>query len=160
MTAAAPMQVVTFGLGEEVFAVSVKMVREILDYSPAFRVPNGPDWMLGLTDVRGTGVPMIDLRVRLGLGPVESTLATRVLIVDVPLPDRTLSLGLVVDRVIAVATFERDRLESAPDIGTRWRSEYIEGVVREADGFVVIINVARVFASEDHDDIAAIAHAA
>lgn len=160
MSGAAPVQVVTFGLGDEVFAVSVTMVREILDYAPAFRVPGGPAWMLGLTDVRGQGVPMVDLRTRLGLSPVEPTLATRVLIVDVALPDRTLSLGLVVDRVIAVATFERSRLEAAPDVGMRWRSDYIDGVVREPDGFVVIVNVAEVFSSDDAAGIAAFAHAA
>ncbi|MEH3038697.1 MAG: chemotaxis protein CheW [Sphingomonas paucimobilis] len=159
MTDKTPMQVVTFGMGEEVFAVPVTMVREILDYRPAFRVPGGPAWMLGITDVRGQGVPMIDLRMRLGLSPVEPTLATRVLIVDVVLADRMLSLGLVVDRVIAVATFERDRLESAPDIGLRWRSDYIAGVVREADGFVVIIDAAEVFSNDD-GDIATIAAAA
>jgi purine-binding chemotaxis protein CheW len=149
MTDKTPMQVVTFGLGEEVFAVPVTMVREILDYRPAFRVPNGPAWMLGITDVRGQGVPMIDLRMRLGLSAVEPTLVTRVLIVDVMLADRMLSLGLVVDRVIAVATFERERLEAAPDIGLRWRSDYIAGVVREADGFVVIIDAAQVFSNDD-----------
>lgn len=105
--------------------------------------------MLGITDVRGQGVPMIDLRMRLGLSAVEPTLATRVLIVDVILADRMLSLGLVVDRVIAVATFERERLEAAPDIGLRWRSDYIAGVVREADGFVVIIDAAQVFSNDD-----------
>lgn len=160
MTGAAAVQVVTFGLGDEVFAVPVTMVREILDHTPAFRVPGGPAWMLGLTDVRGQGVPMIDLRTRLGLSPVDPTLATRVLIVDVALPDRTLPLGLVVDRVIAVATFERDRLEAAPDVGMRWRSDYIEGVVREADGFVVIIDVAHVFATDEAADIATLAQAA
>lgn len=160
MSGAAPVQVVTFGLGDEVFAVSVTMVREILDYAPAFRVPGGPAWMLGLTDVRGQGVPMVDLRTRLGLSPVEPTLATRVLIVDVTLPDRTLSLGLVVDRVIAVATFERSRLEAAPDVGMRWRSDYIDGVVREPDGFVVIVNVAEVFSSDDAAGIVAFAQAA
>ncbi|WP_294322329.1 chemotaxis protein CheW [uncultured Sphingomonas sp.] len=155
----APIQVVTFGMGEEVFAVPVTMVREILDYRPAFRVPGGPAWMLGITDVRGQGVPMIHLRTRLGLRAVEPTLATRVLIVDVVLADRMLSLGLVVDRVIAVATFERDRLESAPDIGLRWRSDYIAGVVREPDGFVVVIDAAEIFSNDDAA-IATIAQAA
>lgn len=159
MTGNAPLQVVTFGMGDEVFAVPVTMVREILDYRPAFRVPNGPAWMLGITDVRGQGVPMIDLRTRLGLSPVEPTLATRVLIVDVTLADRMLSLGLVVDRVIAVANFERDRLESAPDIGLRWRSDYIAGVVREPDGFVVVIDTAEIFSNDD-PAIAVIADAA
>ena len=160
MNGAGPVQVVTFGLGDEVFAVSVTMVREILDYTPAFRVPGGPAWMLGLTDVRGQGVPMVDLRTRLGLSPVEPTLSTRVLIVDVALPDRTLALGLVVDRVIAVATFERDRLEAAPDVGMRWRSDYIDGVVREPDGFVVIVNVAEVFSNDDAAGITGLAQAA
>ncbi len=159
MTDKAPIQVVTFGLGEEMFAVPVTLVREILDYRPAFRVPGGPAWMLGITDVRGQGVPMVDLRMRLSLTPVEPTLATRVLIVDVVLADRMLSLGLVVDRVIAVASFERDRLESAPDIGLRWRSEYIAGVVREPDGFVVVIDAAEVFSNDD-EAITTIAHAA
>lgn len=155
----APIQVVTFGMGDEVFAVPVTMVREILDYRPAFRVPNGPAWMLGITDVRGQGVPMVDLRMRLGLAPVEPTLSTRVLIVDVMLADRMLSLGLVVDRVIAVATFERDRLEAAPDIGLRWRSDYIAGVVREPDGFIVVIDAAEIFSNDD-SAIATIAAAA
>ncbi|MFD1035071.1 chemotaxis protein CheW [Sphingomonas hankookensis] len=149
MTSDAMVQVVTFGLGEEMFAVPVTMVREILDYRPAFRVPGGPAWMLGITDVRGQGVPMIDLRLRLGLAAVDATLATRVLIVDLTLADRTLSLALVVDRVIAVASFGHDRLESAPDIGMRWRSNYIAGVVREPDGFVVVIDVAEIFAGDD-----------
>ena len=150
MSEGASLQAVTFGLGDEVFAVSVMLVREILDYAPAFRVPNGPDWLLGLTDVRGQGVPTIDLRSRLGLPSAEPTLATRVLIVDVPLADRIVSLGLVVDRVLAVATFSSDRVEPAPDIGMRWRSDYIHGVIREPSGFVVLIDVAEIFS---HDDI-------
>ncbi len=151
MSEGASVQAVTFGLGDEVFAVSVTLVREILDYAPAFRVPNGPGWLLGLTDVRGQGVPTVDLRARLGLASAEPTLSTRVLIVDVPLADRTVSLGLVVDRVLAVTTFAAERLEPAPDIGMRWRSDYIEGVVREPDGFVVVINVAEIFSREDID---------
>ena len=151
MSEHATVQAVTFGLGDEVFAVSVTLVREILDYAPAFRVPNGPGWLLGLTDVRGQGVPTVDLRVRLGLTPAEPTLSTRVLIVDVPLADRTVSLGLVVDRVLAVTTFAAERLESAPDIGMRWRSDYIEGVVREPEGFVGGINVAEIFSRDDID---------
>ena len=147
----ASVQAVTFGLGDEVFAVSVTLVREILDYAPAFRVPNGPGWLLGLTDVRGQGVPTVDLRARLGLAAAEPTLSTRVLIVDVPLADRTVSLGLVVDRVLAVTTFAGSRLEPAPDIGMRWRSDYIEGVVREPEGFVVVINVAEIFSRDDID---------
>jgi purine-binding chemotaxis protein CheW len=149
MSASGHVQAVTFGLGDEVFALSVMLVREILDHHPPFRVPNGPGWLLGLTDVRGQGVPVVDLRVRLGLPPAQPTHATRVLIVDIPFADRRVSLGLVVDRVLAVATFARDAIEAAPDLGLRWRSDYIEGVVRDAQGFVILIDVANIFSADE-----------
>lgn len=146
---AAEAQFVTFSLGEEVFAVPVEVVREILDHEEAFRIPNGPDYLLGLRDVRGSGVPVIDLRLRLGLTRTVPTPHTRVLVLDVPVEGRTLSLGMVADRVYEVTPFRRDRIESAPDIGIRWRSDYIAGVVRRENGFVVIIDLARLLSREE-----------
>lgn len=143
------IQVVTFGLGAEVFAVPVALVREILDYRETFRIPNGPDYLLGLTDMRGQGVTTIDFRMRLGLAPFEPTPSTRILVVDVPLPDRVLMLGLVVDRVLEVCSFRTDDVEAAPDIGIRWPSDYIGGVIKRADGFVVLVEMARIFATDE-----------
>ncbi len=145
MTEAGEIQAVTFGLGAETFAVPVTLVREILDYRDTFHIPNGPDYLLGLTDMRGQGVPTIDFRQRLGLSKVELTPATRILVVDVPLADRMLVLGLVVDRVLEVATFRADQMEAAPDIGAQWPSDYIGGVIRRAEGFVVLVDMARIF---------------
>ncbi|MEG3156102.1 chemotaxis protein CheW, partial [Sphingomonas sp. RB1R13] len=126
MSGAQDIQVVVFGLGEEEFALPVTSVREILDHRNAYRVPHAPDWFLGLTDVRGDSVPMVDLRVRLGLSPVEPTLTTRVLVVDVAgVGAKPLSLGMVVDRVLDVATFPAGSVEGAPDLGGRWRSDQI-----------------------------------
>ncbi len=142
-------QYVTLGLGREVFAVPVSMVREILDYRDPFAIPEGPPWMLGLIDVRGRGVPMIDLRTKLGLTRATPTLVTRILVLDVPIEGRTLSLGLVADRVLEVASFADDEIEGAPDVGVTWRSDYIAGVVHRTGGFVVIIDVARLLASND-----------
>lgn len=142
-------QFVTFSLGDEIFAVPVEVVREILDHEEAFKIPNGPDYLLGLRDVRGQGVPTIDLRLKLGLSRTVPTPHTRVLVLDVPLADRLLTLGLVADRVFEVTPFRRDKIESAPDIGVHWNSEYIDGVVRRENGFVVIINLARLLSKED-----------
>lgn len=149
MSTSQEIQVVEFGIGEEVFAVPVGLVREILDYKAPFQVPGGPGYFLGLTDVRGQGVPTVDLRVRLGLPLVEPTLATRILILDIPLSDRTLSLGMVIDRVLSVASIETARIEQAPDIGVRWNSDYITGVVRNEGGFIVVIDIAKVFTADD-----------
>ena len=142
-------QYVTFALGEEVFAVEVEIVREILDYEEAFKIPNGPDYLLGLRDVRGFGVPTIDLRLKLGLSRTVPTPHTRVLVLDIPLSDRLLTLGMVADRVFEVVPFRRDQIEKAPDIGTRWRSDYIRGVVRRDTGFVVIIDLASLLSASD-----------
>ncbi|SIR36727.1 purine-binding chemotaxis protein CheW [Rhizobium sp. RU35A] len=138
-------QFVTFSLGEEIFAVPVEVVREILDHEEAFKIPHGPDYLLGLRDVRGQGVPVIDLRLRLGLSRTTKTPHTRILVLDVPVEQRMLALGLVADRVYEVVPFQPSQIEPAPDIGIRWKSDYIAGVVRRDGGFVVIIDLARLF---------------
>ena len=149
MSRAADGQYVTLSLGAEVFAVPVAYVREILDFAPPFGIPEGPGYMLGLTDVRGRGTPTLDLRRKLGLPGIDPTLTTRILVVDVPVDGRTLSLGLVADRVIEVAAFSESQIEAAPDIGVPWRSDYIQGVVRRDSGFVVIFDLARLLTGQD-----------
>ncbi len=142
-------QYVTFSLGDEVFAVPVGVVREILDHEEAFKIPNGPDYLMGLRDVRGQGVPIMDLRLKLGLSKTVPTPHTRVLVMDIPLDDRLLSLGMVADRVYEVTPFRRDQVEQAPDIGSHWRSDYIAGVVRREQGFVVLVDLARLLTEKD-----------
>ncbi|MFB9948848.1 chemotaxis protein CheW [Rhizobium puerariae] len=138
-------QFVTFALGDEVFAVPVEVVREILDHEEPFKIPHGPEYLLGLRDVRGQGVPVIDLRLRLGMSRTVKTPHTRILVLDVPVVDRMLALGLVADRVFEVVPFRDGQIETAPDIGVRWRSDYIAGVVRRDSGFVVIVDLAKLF---------------
>lgn len=142
-------QYVTFALGREIFAVPVGVVREILDHEELFKIPNGPDYLMGLRDVRGQGVPTIDLRLKLGLSQTEPTPNTRVLVLDIPFEGRLLTLGLVADRVFEVTPFREDQIEGAPEIGIRWNSDYIAGVVRRDNGFVVIIDLTRLLSSND-----------
>lgn len=154
------IQVVTFGLGAETFAIPVALVREILDYRETFRIPNGPDYLLGLIDMRGEGVATVDFRLRLDMPPMAPTPSTRILVVDVPIADRVLVLGLVVDRVLEVSTFGNDQIGGAPDIGVRWPSDYIAGVVKRTEGFVVLVDVARIFSAKDAERLHPIAAAA
>lgn len=152
-TGSAENQFVTLCLGTEVFAVPVAMVREILDYREAFRIPDGPKFLLGLIDVRGRGTPVIDLRCKLGMEPQAPTPSTRIMVVDVPLADRTLALGLVADRVLEVITIVDDAIEPPPDVGVAWRSNYIDGVVRREDGFVVLFNLPKLLTSAEAEAI-------
>ena len=150
MSAAADeAQYVTLGLGAEVFAVPVEYVREILDYRPPFAIPEGPAYLLGLTDVRGRGTATIDLRAKLGLPSIPVGPSTRILVLDVPAEGRTLSLGLVADRVIEVISIAAGQVEPAPDIGVPWRSDYIRGVIRRDEGFVVLFELSRLLTSQE-----------
>jgi purine-binding chemotaxis protein CheW len=140
---------VTLALGQEVFAVPVTYVREILDYHAPFKIPEGPDYLLGLIDVRGRGTPVLDLRARLGLPPMMPDGATRILVLDVPVGGRPLGLGLVADRVIEVASFAETDIEGAPEIGVSWKSDYIAGVVRRGNGFVVLFDLPKLLTSTE-----------
>lgn len=148
-TDASAVQALTFGIGQEVFAVPVPMVREVIDYCPPFRIPNGPDHFIGLIEVRGQGIPVIDLRIRFGLPPAPPTPMTRILILEVPQDGGGLNIGLLIDKALTVSVFSRSAIEKSPEIGVRWRSDYIEGVVRDENGFVVLIDIARVLTTDD-----------
>ena len=142
-------QFVTLGIDREVFAVPVETVVEILDMREMFRVPDAPAHLAGLIDVRGRSVPVIDLRLKLGLPAVAVTETTRIMVLEVPVAGRKLVLGLIADRVFEVAPLDEGRIEPPPDIGTRWRSDYIRGVGRRGDSFVVVFDLSRLFMSNE-----------
>ena len=142
-------QFVTLGIDQEVFAVPVEAVVEILDMRPMFRVPDAPPYLRGLIDVRGRSVPVIDLRVKLGLPAAAATETTRILVLEIMLAGRTLALGLIADRVFEVMALDVRGVEAPPDIGVRWRSDYISGVGRRNGGFVIIFDLPHLFSSTD-----------
>src|SRR5215813_9059823 len=98
----APAMVVTLALGKEVCALEVAMVREILDSGPITRLPEAPPFLAGVIDVRGETVPVIDLRVKLGLTAAPVTPETRIVVVELGRRDRGLAVGLQVERVFEV----------------------------------------------------------
>lgn len=142
-------QFVTLGIDREVFAVPVERVVEILDMRPVFRIPDAPSYLAGLVDVRGRGVPAIDLRIKLGLPSVPPTENTRILVLEVHLAGRQVVLGLIADRVFEVAALGERQIEPPPDIGARWRSQYIRGVSRVGDSFVIIFDLAELFSTDE-----------
>jgi purine-binding chemotaxis protein CheW len=144
---------VTLALGEEVLAIEVEIVREILDSIPITRLPIAPPYLSGVIDVRGATVPVIDLRVKLGLPPAPATQDTRILIVNLTHEGRDLVIGLHVERVFEVAEFETEALQTVPDIGERWESEYIRAIGRLREQFVIIVDPLKLFTSHQIDSI-------
>lgn len=149
--AAADMRghLLTFRLGEELFAVEVTHVREILDLTPITRVPGAPEHMLGVVNVRGKAVPVVDLRRKFGLPPGRETVQTRIVIIELSIDGESCVVGGQADSVHDVIELEAGAVGPAPSLATRWRSGVVRGLVRRAEEFVIVLDVAEVFTAED-----------
>lgn len=147
--AATDGQYVTLGVDREIFAVEVEKVREILDLQPLSRVPNAPAFLVGMIDVRGLGVPVIDLRVKLGLPAAPPTPSARIVVMEVDVAGRPTPMGLMADRVFEVAPLAATSMEPPPEIGVRWRSDYIQAIARRNGAFVIIFNLSHLFAADE-----------
>jgi purine-binding chemotaxis protein CheW len=145
----ATAQFVTLGVDREVFAVGVEAVREILDAGAIVRLPDAPAFLLGLIDVRGQAVPVLDLRVKLGLAAAPVTAHTRIIVLEVEIFDRRMVLGLMADRVFEVTHLDGGSVEPTPEIGVRWRSEYIRGIGRRGDSFVIVFDLAQLLSRDE-----------
>ena len=148
-TADRTVQYVTLGIDKEIFAVEVERVHEILDLCPISRIPNAPPYLTGMIDVRHRTVPVVDLRVKLGLAAAPPTPATRIIVLDVGMAGRSLVMGLVTDRVYEVTTLSEQPMEEAPNIGTRWNSRFIKAVGRRGDAFVIVLDIGHLFSTDE-----------
>lgn len=142
-------QYVTLGVADDLFAVPVERVQEILEPQPIARMPNAPADFLGVIDVRGQSVPVIDLRTKLAMPNVRDTPNTRIVVLDVPISGTTGKLGLKADRVFEVTSLDDGTLEPAPQIGARWKADCVAGVGRRNGVFVTIFDLDRLFAIEE-----------
>ena len=141
-------QYLTLGLDGETFGISIRNVREILDMRPISRLPHAPHFLLGMIDVRGSGYPIVDLRLKLDLPSVPATDATRIIILDVTVADKVVGVGFVADCVHEVTDIDESSMEAVPAVGGRWKSDYIAGIGRKGDKFVIIFDLKRLMAQE------------
>lgn len=138
-------QYLTFTLVEEVFAIEVGKVREILEFSRITRVPQVPDFMCGVINLRGGVVPVVDLRLKLGMAPSEQTVSTCIIVVEVELDGDMVIIGALADSVQEVVDMEPEQIEPPPHIGTSLNPAFIKGMGKFDGAFVMILNVDKVF---------------
>lgn len=144
-------QYLTFGLSSEVFAVEVGKVREILDYTTITKVPRTPEFMRGVINVRGSVVPVVDLRLKFGMTQTERTLGTCIIVLEIAVDGETIVLGALADSVQEVIELESEQIEPAPRIGVRVRNEFIRGMGKTDSGFIMILDIDMVFSSDELD---------
>ncbi len=142
-------QYLTFKLDDEVFALDISKVREVLDFTTVTKVPRTPEFMRGVINLRGSVVPVVDLRLKFGMTKTEKTVNTCIIIIEVKVDDETAILGALADSVQEVMDLEPDHIEPAPKIGTKLRTDFINGMGKQNDRFVIILNIDKVFSTEE-----------
>jgi len=139
--AAGAEQFLTFKLGAETFAVEVGKVREILDLTTVTKVPQTPDYLRGVINLRGSVVPVIDLRVRFGMPRARDTVNTCIIVVEVTVGGESVILGTLADSVQEVFDLESAQIEPVPSIGTKLNTQFMKGMGKHNDSFLIILDI-------------------
>lgn len=142
-------QYLTFRLGDETFGIEVAKVREVLDLASITAIPRTPEFMRGVINLRGSVVPVVDLRLCLEMSKTESTLNTCIVVVEMLLDGETIVVGALADSVEEVLDFEPEQIDPAPQIGSHIRTDFIRGIGKRDGQFVIILDIDRVFSSEE-----------
>jgi purine-binding chemotaxis protein CheW len=142
-------QYLTFKLEDEIFALDIGKVREVLDYTAITKVPRTPDFMRGVINLRGTVVPVVDMKLKLGMMRTEKTIHTCIIIAEIELDGEVIVLGAIADSVQEVIELEPEHIEPAPRIGTGLKIEFIKGMGKRDDEFIIILDIDKVFSSDE-----------
>ena len=142
-------QYLTFKLGDEVFALDITKVREVLDFTSVTRVPRTPEFMRGVINLRGSVVPVVDLRLKFGMSRTENSVNTCIIITEVKVDGDVTVLGALADSVQEVMDLGPENIAPPPRIGTKLRTEFITGMGKQNDRFVIILDIDKVFSVEE-----------
>ena len=142
-------QYMTFKLGDELFATDVAQVREVLELSQITKVPTAPDYVRGVVNVRGQATPVVDLRSRFGLPKGTDTVHTRIIVMELELDGEPTVLGGIADSVHEVIELDPANIDPPPRIAMRWRTEFIQGMGKRGDDFIILLDVNAVFSSDE-----------
>lgn len=145
----ASSQFLTFTLDKEQFAVEITKVREVLEFSTVTKVPRTPDFMRGVINLRGSVVPVIDLRLKLGLSRTEATIDTCVIIIEVETAEERLVLGALADSVQEVIELDPKFIQPPPRMGTRVNIGFIRGIAKRDEQFIMLLDINRVLTDEE-----------
>lgn len=142
-------QYLTFVLSDEVFAMAILAVKEIIEYARPTAVPMTPEYVRGVINLRGAVVPVLDLPVRFGKQSSPVTRRTCIVIIEIRAAGERLDIGVVVDTVNAVLDIPPGDIEPPPSFGTRIRTDFIQGMAKVNGKLVILLEVNRVLATEE-----------
>lgn len=139
----------TFKLGDETFAANVSKVLNILEMTKVTKVPKAPPYMKGVINLRGAVLPLVDTRIKFEMSPTEFTPNTCILVLDININGESVHVGALVDSVQEVIELDDNQIMPPPSIGTRYKSEFLEGVAKIGDDFVMILDMDLIFSTDE-----------
>ena len=142
-------QYLTFTLGEEKFALEISKVHEVVDYTHITRVPRMPSHLIGVINLRGNVVSVVDLRLKLGMKSVEKTADTCIVIMEVNMDGDLLQMGALADSVHEVIQLHLGQISPPPKVGIKLNPEFIRGIGKRNDNFVIILNIDKVISRDE-----------
>ncbi len=148
-TAIAQNTYLTFTLDKEQYAIEVHKVKEVLEYTTVTRVPRTQDFMRGVINLRGSVVPVVDLRMKFGLEKTEQTITTSIIVAEIQMKNETVVVGTLADSVQEVVNIQTDQIEPAPQIGNRINADFIQGIGKQDERFIIILNIDRIFTESE-----------
>ncbi len=143
------MQWVTFMLAEEIYGISVMQVQEVLRYTDIASVPGAPSYVIGIINLRGRVVTVIDTRERFGLSASTITDHTRIVIIECD----NVVLGMLVDRVAEVVYLRQSELEKPPNVGNEESNKYIQGVCHKNEDLLILLDLNKFLSEEELAEI-------
>ena len=143
------IQFVTFVLMEETYGINVMQVQEVLRVTEIAPVPGAPAYVLGIINLRGNVVTVIDTRIRFGLPTVEMDDASRIIVIE----SEKQVVGILVDAVAEVVELRENEIDPAPNVGTEESSRYIQGVATRGDGLLILVDLNKLLTDEEWQEI-------
>ncbi|MBT3724129.1 MAG: chemotaxis protein CheW [Gammaproteobacteria bacterium] len=142
-------QHLTFDLSEEELAVPVLNIREIIRYGKLTKMPMVPNFIEGVINLRGNVVPVINLAAKFGLKLTEADKRTCIIIMEVEIADEPVVMGIVVDKVLQVIEIPEGDIEPTPTLGANIQTNFIKGMARIDEGFIIILDISQVLSAEE-----------
>lgn len=145
------MEIIAFRLHGQEFCVMTTTIREIRGWSPSTPVPQSPSEVMGVINLRGTVIPIIDLARKLGMPSTEPKERSAIVVADV----HDMVLGLLVDQVSDILTVRGDQIQPLPEMATSYNRGFSDGIITHENGMICFLNLARMFRPNEVDGLAA-----
>ncbi|MEA3536486.1 chemotaxis protein CheW [Rhizobium sp. CC-YZS058] len=145
------LEIIAFRLHDQEFCVKTTTIREIRGWAPSTPIPHSPPEVIGVMNLRGTVIPIIDLAHKLGMKSTVANERSAIVVAEV----HSMVVGLVVDRVSDILTVQGSQVQPVPEVTTSFDKAYAEGIIANENGMICFLNLARMFKERDIDDLAA-----